>query len=194
MKKSLGPLPLSYPLPVFLIGSYDATGKANIMNAAWGGICASEPPCLAVSVRESRWTYACIMQRKAFTVSIPSVQLATEADFAGITSGRNTDKFARLGLTATRSAIVDAPYIEECPVAIELSLVTTLTLGSHVQFVGEVKDVKVDEACLDADGLPDVLRVNPILYETARKNYHAIGTVVARAFDCGKKFLHTQTA
>ena len=115
MKKSLGALPLSYPLPVFLIGSYDADGKANIMNAAWGGICASEPPCLAVSVRESRWTYAGILRRKAFTVSIPSARLAAEADFAGIASGKNTDKFARLGLTAVRSAIVDAPYIGECP-------------------------------------------------------------------------------
>ena len=62
-------------------------------------------------------------------------------------------------------------------------------MGSHVQFVGEIKDVKVDETCLDQEGLPDVLKVNPILYETVRKNYHTIGGIVARAFSCGKIFL-----
>ena len=76
MKLSIGPQTLVYPMPAFLIGTYDAGGKPNIMTAAWGGICCSEPPMLAVSVRKPRWTYEAVLQRKAFTIGIPSVRLA----------------------------------------------------------------------------------------------------------------------
>ncbi|MBQ4132556.1 MAG: flavin reductase family protein, partial [Desulfovibrionaceae bacterium] len=100
MKKSLGAKTLVWPAPVFLVGSYDIEDKPNIMNAAWGGICSSEPPALAVSVRPSRHTYEGIMRHKAFTVSIPSARLTREADLTGIVSGSRLDKFTACGFTA----------------------------------------------------------------------------------------------
>ena len=103
MKKALGPVTLAYPMPAFLVAAYDEKGKANIMTAAWGGICCSNPPCVAVSVRPERWTHKAIVARKAFTVCVPSAAQAAMVDFAGMVSGAREDKFSATGLTAVRS-------------------------------------------------------------------------------------------
>ena len=98
-RRDLGPRPLTYPMPVLLVGVYDAEGRPNLMAAAWGGICNSTPPCVTVSIRPSRWTHDPLLQRKAFTLGIPSAAMAAQADFAGITCGRTVDKFTATGLT-----------------------------------------------------------------------------------------------
>ncbi len=72
MKQSVGAKTLATPTPVWLVGTYDAEGKPNIMTVAWGGICCSTPPCVTVSLRRATYSYAAIEARKAFTVSIPS--------------------------------------------------------------------------------------------------------------------------
>ena len=155
MFQSLGAKTFILPTPVFLVCTYDHTGPPNIMTAAWGGICASQPPSIAVSIRKSRWTYNAILERKSFTINIPSRKLAAQSDFAGMHSGRDTDKFTALNLTPVPAEHVDAPGIAECPVIVELTLSHTLELGSHTQFIGEIMDVKVDSACMREDGLPD---------------------------------------
>ncbi|HPS92771.1 MAG TPA: flavin reductase, partial [Methanothrix sp.] len=76
MKKSLGNKTLLYPTPVCVIGTYDPSGKPNVMTAAWVGICCSSPPCIAVSLRKATYTYGCIMSRKAFSVCLPSESYA----------------------------------------------------------------------------------------------------------------------
>ena len=72
MKKSLGAKTLLFPTPVLLVGTYDPDEKPNLMCAAWGGICCSQPPCVAVSLRKATYSYAAIVERKAFTMGIPS--------------------------------------------------------------------------------------------------------------------------
>ncbi|MDR2050932.1 MAG: flavin reductase family protein [Deltaproteobacteria bacterium] len=192
MKRSLGPQTLVYPLPVYLVGSYAENDRPNIMTAAWGGICCSEPPCLAVSVRKSRLTYAAVQARKAFTISVPPARLTAEADFAGLASGRDCDKFARLKLTPVRSELVDAPYVGECPLVLELALLHSLDLGSHVQFVGEIKDVKVEENCLDPAGKPDAAALDPLIYDGGGRQYFRYGEIAGKAFSTGKAFLSEQ--
>jgi flavin reductase (DIM6/NTAB) family NADH-FMN oxidoreductase RutF len=188
MKRSLGPQIVGYPLPVFLVGTYDAEGKANIMTAAWGGVCCSEPPLVAVSVRKERWTYGAIVKREAFTLNIPSADMAAQTDFAGIASGRKTDKFKELDFTPVRGEFVDAPYVRECPVVLELSLRTSLELGSHAQFIGEIRDVKVKGACLDEEGKPVREKIDPLLYDTAAREYCRAGQAMGKAFAGGKIF------
>lgn len=189
MKKSLGPITLAYPTPVFLIGTFDENDAPNIMNAAWGGICCSEPPCIAVSVRPARETKAGILIHKAFTINIPSATQAAEADYAGMVSGRKHNKFADTGFTAVESSVVRAPYIKECPLCIELKLVHSFDLGSHIQFIGQILDVKIDEDCLNTEGQPDILKANPILFDPGLRNYHTVGPILAKAFDVGRKFI-----
>jgi flavin reductase (DIM6/NTAB) family NADH-FMN oxidoreductase RutF len=188
MKKSLGPMTLGYPLPVWLIGTYDATGKPNIMTASWVGICCSRPPCVAVSLQKPRYSFNGIVGHNAFTVSIPSEANVRETDFAGIASGRNIEKFATVGLTPVRSSLVDAPYVQEFPVILECRLLHTLDLGSHTQFIGEIIDAKAEEDVLGENGLPDILKVKPVAYETGQKSYYGIGTFLGKAYTLGKVF------
>lgn len=189
MKRSLGAQTLLYPFPAFLIGTYDAEGKHNIMTAAWGGICCSEPPLAQVSIRKERWTHDAILARGAFTINIPPAAMAAQTDYAGIASGRKTDKFAELSFTPVRGEFVDAPYVAECPVVVELALHSSLNLGAHVMFIGEIKDVKVNGDCLDEQGKPVLEKIDPLLYDGGSRRYYRAGGIVGNAFADGKTFL-----
>ncbi|NVO00468.1 MAG: flavin reductase family protein [Geobacteraceae bacterium] len=189
MKQSLGAKTLLFPTPVLMVGSYDKDGKANLMNAAWGGICCSEPPCVTVSLRKARHSYDSIMERKAFTVSIANEATMKEADYVGIASGRDVDKFAAAGLTPVRSSLVDAPYADEFPLVLECRLLHTLEIGIHTQFIGEIIDVKADNAVLGEDGLLDILKIQPLVYDVAHKGYHSVGSLLGKAFSIGKSLL-----
>ena len=188
MKKSLGAKTLAYPTPVWVVGSYDATGKANIMTAAWAGICCSKPPCVTVSIRKERHSYAAIKDRRSFTLSIPSQAQVAEADYVGMVSGANVDKFAQAGLTAVKSDVVDAPYVQEFPFVIECRLLQTIDLGAHTQFIGEIIDVKADETVLDAEGNVDITKLLPLIYAPGASTYYGVGQAIAKAYSAGKKF------
>lgn len=183
---SLGPQAFISPAPVMLVGTYDAEGRPNIMTATWGGVSCSQPPCLSVSLRRSTWTCRAVQQKKAFTVSIPARGMAGQADFAGLVSGSQEDKFQTLGLTPVPGDHVDAPFVAECPVVLELLLRHTLELGSHIQFVGEIMDVKVNRDCLTPEGLPDPARIDALSFAPLTKEYYGTGEFVARAFAVGK--------
>jgi len=185
MKKSIGARTILYPTPVLVVGSYDADGRANAMTAAWGGIACSKPPCVSVSLRAATASHGNIMARKAFTISLPGEANAAQADYCGLVSGRDHDKFAELGLTAVRSALVDAPYIAEFPLVLECAVVAVHELGLHTQFIGEIRDVKVDDVLLDESGAIDAARLRPILWMMGA-GYYAIGELVGKAYSIGK--------
>jgi flavin reductase (DIM6/NTAB) family NADH-FMN oxidoreductase RutF len=189
MKKSLGANTLIYPTPTWVVGTYDKDGKANVMTIAWGGICCSQPPCVAVSLRKATYSYDNIVQRKAFTVSVPSVAHAKEADYFGIASGRNLDKLSATGLTAVRSELVDAPYVREFPLVLECKLLHAVEIGLHTQFIGEIMDVKADEEVLAADGLPDMSKIKPFVFAPGPRTYYEIGADIGKAFAIGKDFM-----
>jgi len=187
MKQSLGAQTFLYPCPVLLVGTYDQRGRPNIMTAAWGGVCCSDPPCVAVSLRAATHSHGSIVARRAFTLSIPSEEQVREADFAGIYSGREVDKFEALGLTPVRSTLVDAPYVEECPMVLECTLRHTFELGLHTQFVGQVMDVKLEEEAAGPDGAPDIERVRPVVYAQGNRAYYSVGRRLGRAFSVGRR-------
>jgi len=186
MKRSLGARTLLYPAPVLVIGTYDRKGKANVMTAAWGGISCSSPPCISVSLRKATYTYGNIIERKAFTVNIPSRDYAKEADYFGIATGKNTDKFLAAELTAVRSDTVDAPLIKEFPLVLECQLLHIIEIGLHTQFIGEIKDVKADESVLGENGEPDMEKLQPLLYAPGSREYYAVGERIGKAFSLGK--------
>ena len=188
-KKSLGARTLAGPLPAWLIGSYDAAGKPNIMTAAWCGICCSKPPEVSVSLRAATYSHAQIMARRAFTVSVPPASLVREVDFAGLASGRDGDKFAASGLTPVRSELVDAPYVAECPLVLECKVVHVHELGLHTQFIGEILDVKAEEAALDTEGklIPEALAM--IAYLGEFRAYFPLGPSIGKSFAIGRELL-----
>lgn len=185
MKKSIGAQTIVHPTPVFVVGTYDKEGKPNAMTAAWGGICCSVPPCVAVSLREATYTYHNILEHKAFTVSIPSVQHVKEADYFGIASGRDVDKFETTGLTPVKSEIVDAPYVNEFPFVLECKVLQNVEIGLHTQFIGEILDIKVDDDIVKDDN-PLVEQIKPLIYSPDNLSYYGVGEYIAKAFSVGK--------
>ena len=157
------------------------------MAVAWGGICCSNPPCVAISLREATYTYGNIVERRAFTISIPSEKYIKEADYFGIFSGRAEDKFIAAGLTPIKSDLIDAPYVKEFPFVLECSLLQTVKIGLHTQFIGEIKDIKADEAVLDPEGMPDIHKIMPMIFDPAGRSYVGIGKRLGEAFSIGKE-------
>jgi flavin reductase (DIM6/NTAB) family NADH-FMN oxidoreductase RutF len=186
MKKSMGAKTILYPTPVLVVGSYDNDGKPNVMTAAWGGICCSVPPCVTISLRKATYTFSNITQTGAFTVNIPSEKQARYADYFGTVSGKNTDKFAISGLTPTRSTLVNAPYIEEFPFALECRVVHQYEIGLHTQFIGEILDIKAEDNMLNEQGMLDIEKVKPFFYAPEANNYYRMGSLLGAAFSIGQ--------
>jgi len=187
MKKSLGAKTIIYPTPVLIIGTYDSQERPNLAAVAWGGICCSTPPCVAVSLRKSRHSHSNIMQRKAFTVNILSEDMVKKADYYGIVSGKDEDKFAKTGITPVKSELVDAPYGREFPFVLECRLYKSIELGAHTQFMGEILDVKAEESILDPDGQLNIEKLKPFFYDPATVNYFGTGKKLGKAFSIGKE-------
>ncbi|MCF8033721.1 MAG: flavin reductase family protein [Desulfarculaceae bacterium] len=189
MKKSLGPKTLLCPTPVVLVGTYDQEGKANMMTAAWAGICCSKPVCVNVSLRAATYSHRQIVNNQAFTLNVPRAAQAKEVDFVGMASGRDRDKFAELGWTAIKSELVNAPIVAEVPLSLECKVVATNELGLHTQFVGQVLDVKLDESCLDQEGRIDPAEFDPMGFIPESRHYVGLSRILGSAFEMGKELL-----
>ena len=186
MKKSIGAKTIIYPTPVLVVGTYDATGKPNVMTVAWGGICCSSPPCVAIALRKATHTYGNIVQQGAFTINIPSEKHARYADYFGMASGKTIDKFEVAGLTPVKSALVNAPYIVEFPFVLECKLIHQIEIGLHTQFIGEILDIKAEEGVLDGKGMPDIEKIRPFFYAPGANSYYRMGEFLGAAFSIGQ--------
>jgi flavin reductase (DIM6/NTAB) family NADH-FMN oxidoreductase RutF len=131
------------------------------------------------------------MDKKAFTVCLPSSDQAVIADFCGMASGRDTDKLERAGLTAKRGQFADAPVVAEFPVCLECRMIHKLEIGSHDLFVGEVLASWVNEKYLDANGAADMTALSPIAYApiSGGRQYYALGPSVGKSFEIGKALI-----
>lgn len=192
VKKSIGSRTIVFPTPTWIVGTYDHEGKPNVMTAAWGGICCSKPPCVYVSLRKATYTHGNIMRRKAFTINVPSEKHVKEADYFGISSGKNVDKFSVSGFTPVQSSLVDAPYVGEFPLVLECKVLHIIEIGLHTQFIGEIIDVKADLSVLDINENPDITKVKPILFDTGDGRYFGIGSYLGKAFSIGKEVQSNQ--
>ena len=188
MKIFLPPQTILLPSPVLIIGTYGPDGRPNVMNAAWGGIASSKPPCISVSLREATLTYHNIKHSGAFTVNIPSEKYLREADYVGIVSGKDFDKFKETGLTPEKSKLVNAPIVTEFPYALECKLVKEVELGLHTMFIGEIVGMVADSEILTPNQLPDIEKVRPMLFGSfGNMAYYSIGDKLGTAFSVGKE-------
>ncbi len=188
MKQTLPAQPILLPSPVLIIGTYGPDGQPNMMNAAWGGIASSKPPCISVSIREATLSYHNIRQTEAFTVNIPSETYLKEIDYVGIVSGRDHDKFKDTGLTPEKSQQVNAPIVKEFPYTLECKLIKQIDLGMHTMFIGEIVGIVADSQCLGPKQLPDIEKVRPLLFGSfGSRAYYTIGTRLGEAFSIGNE-------
>lgn len=184
MKKDLGVKPYLFPMPVLMIATYGDDGTVDVMNMAWGGICAEN--MVSLNIDTDHKTAKNIKKRGAFTLSIADVPHIQAADFFGIASGNKLeDKFARSGLTAVKSEKVDAPVVQEFPLTLECKVVEDKmeVYGHHV--LGEIVGVLADESVLDETGRVDARKLNAFVFDQFRSGYYAIGEKVGQAWHTG---------
>ena len=162
MKKNLGVAPLVFPQPVLIIATYDENKKANAMNAAWGGIVGKDKIIINLSAHK---TTDNIMKRKAFTISIP-------------------DKMEKAGFTTTKSKYVDAPVINELPMALECEL---LNIIEGDMYLARIVNVLADESILSNEGKITLNKFSPITYDTSESGYYTLGKRIGTAFKDGER-------
>jgi len=184
MRKNFGPKSAVYPMPVFIIGTYDAEGTPDAMNAAWGGI--SEENEISVCLAPDHKTVKNLLERGAFTINVADAEHVVPCDYVGIVSGNQVpDKFSKAGFHAVKSEFVDAPVIEELPVALECSVKSWDAATGRL--VGEIKNVSVAERVLGEDGLPDADKISPLVFDPFRHEYLKVSGKAGNAFSDGKK-------
>ncbi len=184
MRKNFGAKPLCYPQPVFIIATYGEDGTPDAMNAAWGGISESDEISLCLSAGHK--TVKNILKKGAFTVSMADVEHLVACDYVGLASGNNVpDKFAKAGFHAVKSEFVDAPLIEELPIAVECKLKDYNPETCILR--GQIVNVSVDEKVLGEDGKVDAAKAAPIIFDPFNNAYLKVGEKVGNAFSDGKR-------
>ena len=182
MRKNFGAKPMCYLMPVFIIGTYNADGTPNAMNAAWGGI--SEEKEISICVDSAHKTAENILERKAFTVSMATAKYMAACDYVGVVSGhKEPRKFEKAGFHAAESEFVDAPLIDELLMSLECRLISYDT--ETCRLVGEIVNVSIDESVLNEDGKVDVSKLQPITYDPVNHHYLVLGEKVGQAFHDG---------
>ena len=182
MRKNFGAKPWTYPQPVLILAAYDADGRPNAMNAAWGGI--SDDRELSMCISAGHKTTANILARKAFTVSMATAEQMVACDYVGIESGNTVaDKLEKAGWHTTKSEFVDAPLIDELPMAVECRLVSYDPQSCRL--VGEIVNVSADESVLGEDGRIDPDKLRPITFDPIHNVYRLLGEKVGNAFRDG---------
>lgn len=179
-RKNFGAQPLLFPQPVLIIGTYDENGKANAMNAAWGGIVGRDEIMIDLSHHK---TTDNIMANRAFTVSAGDVEHMLACDYVGLVSGENEpQKMEKAGFTTTKSAFINAPVINELPVTLECELVKVI---DESKYLGRIVNVSVDQRVLGEDGEISLEKYSPITYDTVHHGYYKLGEKVGNAFEDG---------
>ena len=180
MRKDLGNKMNFLPLPVLMIGTYDKEGKANVMNAAWGGI--YDYGKIYISLSKHKTTENLELKR-AFTIGFATKKTEEISDYFGIVSGNKEDKIAKAKVHVTKSKFVDAPIIEEYPLTLEC----TVDSFEDGILIGNIVNCSVDEEYLDEKGNIDVDKMEIITYDMINNTYRVLGGVVGNAFKDGLK-------
>ena len=183
MRKNFGAKTWLYPMPVLIVGSYDENGVPDAMNAAWGGI--YDTNLVMVCLADDHKTTDNIRKSGAFTLSFATASTVIPCDYVGIVSANDIpDQLERAGLHTTKSSFVNAPLIDELPMAVECKL---LKFNEDGICIGEIVNVSCDDSILDEKGMVDAGKLDPIIYDSVSHAYWSFGDKVGQAFSDGKK-------
>lgn len=185
MKKQIKTTEAIFPMPVLLIATFNKDGTVNVMNAAWGTMVSRD--IVALNLTETHTTVQNIKARKGFVVHIADAKHVTEADWFGVVHGnKEPEKFAKSGMTYEKSALVDAPVINELPVAMECEFMEYQDGDTGLGVIGKVLRTSVDEANIK-DGKVDVDSLEAIVFDPYTHGYYKVGGRVGDAFKDGLK-------
>lgn len=153
-----------YPLPVVMVSMADKDGGNNIITIAWAGTVCTNPPMVSISVRPERYSYPILRETGEFVINLTTRELVYAADYCGVKSGREVDKFKELHLTPLAASQVKAPLIGESPVNIECRVNKVIPLGSHDMFLADVAAVHADEKYMDEKHKFHLEKADPVVY------------------------------
>ena len=175
------------PTQTVIASAYDKDGKADACTLAFYMVSSHIPPCVTIAINATaqRKTLQSILDSKAFVVGFPSCNQVREADYLGVESGYNTDKLKNIGFTTTDARTVHAPVINELLLSLECELVHAVTVGSHTQLTGEVKNILADESILNGQNKILLSKLRPIIYDEEGRAYLDLGEKVSDAFKPG---------
>lgn len=167
-----------YPIPAVMVSCGNIENKPNIITIAWAGTVCSSPAMVSISVRKERYSYDMIKDSKEFVINLVTKELAKKADYCGVKSGRDVDKFKEMKLTPVKASQISAPLIGESPVNIECVVKEVIPLGSHDMFLAEVVSVAVDKQFLDEKGRFHLNKSGLVVY--SHGEYFALGELLGK--------------
>ena len=163
MKKSFKPGTLLSPVPAVMVSCGDGEEK-NIITIGWTGIINSDPPITYISVRKSRHSHHIIEKTGEFVINLTTEKLAFAADYCGVKSGRDVDKFKEMNLTPEACEIVKCPMIEQSPVNLECRVLEVKSYPTHDMFIAEIVAIHIDDEIVDEKGRIDMSQAGLIAY------------------------------
>jgi flavin reductase (DIM6/NTAB) family NADH-FMN oxidoreductase RutF len=124
-------------------------GRANVMTMSWHMMVEFEPPLVACVVSEADHSFAALRATGECVIAVPAAKLAAKVVRVGNCSGRDTDKFATIGLTPRPARRVAPPLVAECFANLECKVVETRLVNKYNLFVLEVVQAWTDPAQTD---------------------------------------------
>lgn len=167
-----------YPLPAVIVscGTFE---ESNLVTVAWTGTICTDPAMCYISLRLSRYSHEIIRRNMEFTINLTTERLAKAADWCGVKSGRDFDKWKEMNLTKGKGVNVQCPYIVESPLNIECRVRQITSLGSHDMFIADVLGVIADKSFIDKEsGAFDLQRAALISY--SHGHYYGQGAEIGR--------------
>jgi flavin reductase (DIM6/NTAB) family NADH-FMN oxidoreductase RutF len=150
-KVSWKPGTLIYPLPAALVSCGSKPEDYNLITISWMGTVCTNPPMCYISVRKERHSYDLIKNAGEFVINLTNEEMAYAADWCGVKSGKDFNKFAEMKLTPVKGEKVDAPIVDESPLCIECKVKQIIELGSHDMFIADVVNVQADSRYIDPE-------------------------------------------
>lgn len=181
---NLGATIPAYPMPVSLVGTH-VEGKPNFLAVAWFSMVSYKPLRLAIALGKGHYTNPGIKENQAFSLCLPSEDMAEITDYCGLVSGKKSDKSEIFELFY--GELPSAPLIRDCPLCIVCSLMETVECGLNEIFIGDIKETHADETFL-TDGSLDFRKMKPLILSHPDMSYWSLGEPVAKAWQIGKKY------
>lgn len=179
MKHNWKPGTMIYPLPAVLVSCGSSPEEYNLFTVAWTGTICTNPPMCYISVRPERHSYPILCKNMEFVINLTTEEMAFAADWCGVRSGKDFNKFEEMKLTPGKAEVVNAPVIEEAPVCIECRVKQIVPLGSHDMFVAEVVNVQADDHYLNPEtGKFELDQANPLVY--VHGEYFGLGRKIGK--------------
>ena len=175
-KQEWKPGNMLYPLPAVMVSVTDGKGRDNIITVAWAGTVCTNPPMVSISVRPERFSYHMIKETGEFVINLTTEELAYAADYCGVRSGKDEDKFARMKLHKEKASKIQPPMIQESPVNLECRVKKVEELGSHHMFLAEVVAVHADESYMNAKNKFQLFKAKPMVY--SHGSYYGLGKLL----------------